>query len=1248
MRRLSSTSKKQPPPPSPAPPKAKRRPSLSVAAKAGSLLYKERIGVARAADEENDEEDEVVVVHATCNEWQVGLAGAQAPDTWDELEAWESALDRAKATEIMREFLLKRYGPDKPCAPNLLVVVEAEQLQHDGATRLREVMLSSSPRASSPRPRTASDAQLAPVLSGVETWVRWAKDEVGFQNVVLIDSRHASLFEHKQLTSLEVNVTRDDGASILAVCHGFAVAEGAASWGSASGEDERCDALGAALAKVAARVPTDARRELASKIYVSGSLVDAALGSDRERAARRVDAAVTAAIFGDAQTPAEVKVMLPAARRYSSWIGASAMCLLDATKRAWTPAGLATLRPVDRRRFFDATAQAPTDGQSYWTSMLGAFHAADEDDLRSVDVALPAASIDRDDEEMRRELRGLNSTSDPTPDLDFLRAPRPSGPLWLWDLPPRLAPRSGDRPALPTRKSACRAVDDAPSAPKEDMLADADAGPKNLVHRRETPARRDSAVVVVEASASTCDEKTETTLADKIYAHRDDREAVLKAVDDLAAGRLFSCAQIYALIERTPSIKTRVAIVERLGPRATDPEHGAAIVDGFKYDTDKVAVKTIFADAARLKSMGKRFASPSKPARMPARGRAGPGRGGRPGRRGGRRSASAPPGGALPTEPAPPPTKPAKPPTKPAKPPLAPAKPLPAPAKPQPDAVVDVKNSETPPPPPSQSRSPPTNPIKTANGRVTTSKYEPQRRSSTTHNPLAARKPKNGKLSDAKNGRTKDVVNETIKEDEEQALPVPPVTKKAPPVALTKEVPPVAFTKEVPPIALTKEVPPIEEPLDETAQIDEPPEHPPSRLPPAQQPIPNGSIGIVSPQVIVGGRRFSRQSSNVFAKTPKVRSKSQPVVESHSHTPKRVSSRVDNPLAGPHIVSSATAKTTARPARGAAAAKVASLLKEHEDEQQAVGARTTAQKRGVVQEGAHAPKRSSRVTANPMRSPQPKSLATPTRALSPHARRFLAASMPRAKAFTPRLPRRSSSQPPPRGDYDDYDETSVEEGVFLPSSFDDAEIPYEPMPPPGYEPPPESSPRDDDLSPASIRDASLSDVQPVALIDDLRDSAKKLKQELDEARIDEQSPQPQRRVQFDVDPNSFDELLDPQVQQLIESRVAARVEAELETQRALHEAEITALQKRHIGMLYLIDKESYKLQNEYAEARRHIHHLTQLLSEERAALAVAREEIDYLRSTGATGRAEPEAVAIAREFESCVFASSFGLLLERL
>ena len=52
------------------------------------------------------------------------------------------------------------------------------------------------------------------------------------------------------------------------------------------------------------------------------------------------------------------------------------------------------------------------------------------------------------------------------------------------------------------------------------------------------------------------------------------------------AGKLFTCAQVADYMETTPSIKTKLSMVEVVLARVSNPKEGSQIVDLFSYAND--------------------------------------------------------------------------------------------------------------------------------------------------------------------------------------------------------------------------------------------------------------------------------------------------------------------------------------------------------------------------------------------------------------------------------------------------------------------------------------------------------------------------------------------------------------------------------------------------------------------------------------------------------------------------------------
>lgn len=118
----------------------------------------------------------------------------------------------------------------------------------------------------------------------------------------------------------------------------------------------------------------------------------------------------------------------------------------------------------------------------------------------------------------------------------------------------------------------------------------------------------------------------------------DGNNARLAHLESNVEGVLFSCAQLKRMMEITPSVKTRLRMVDIIGPRVTDPKRSAEIIELFRYSEEKAHATQVL--RAREQLVGRdTFGSASLSATGAAGGRGAPGRGlrGRGGRgRGGR------------------------------------------------------------------------------------------------------------------------------------------------------------------------------------------------------------------------------------------------------------------------------------------------------------------------------------------------------------------------------------------------------------------------------------------------------------------------------------------------------------------------------------------------------------------------------------------------------------------------------------
>ena len=106
----------------------------------------------------------------------------------------------------------------------------------------------------------------------------------------------------------------------------------------------------------------------------------------------------------------------------------------------------------------------------------------------------------------------------------------------------------------------------------------------------------------------------------------DGNNARLAHLESNVEGVLFSCAQLKRMMEITPSVKTRLRMVDIIGPRVTDPKRSAEIIELFRYSEEKAHATQVL--RAREQLVGRdTFGSASLSATGAAGGRGAPGRG---------------------------------------------------------------------------------------------------------------------------------------------------------------------------------------------------------------------------------------------------------------------------------------------------------------------------------------------------------------------------------------------------------------------------------------------------------------------------------------------------------------------------------------------------------------------------------------------------------------------------------------------
>ena len=60
----------------------------------------------------------------------------------------------------------------------------------------------------------------------------------------------------------------------------------------------------------------------------------------------------------------------------------------------------------------------------------------------------------------------------------------------------------------------------------------------------------------------------------------------LEALESGKAEFMFTCTQLLAILDITPSVKTRIAFIDILAPRLTDPKDAPKVIALFSYAED--------------------------------------------------------------------------------------------------------------------------------------------------------------------------------------------------------------------------------------------------------------------------------------------------------------------------------------------------------------------------------------------------------------------------------------------------------------------------------------------------------------------------------------------------------------------------------------------------------------------------------------------------------------------------------------
>ena len=107
----------------------------------------------------------------------------------------------------------------------------------------------------------------------------------------------------------------------------------------------------------------------------------------------------------------------------------------------------------------------------------------------------------------------------------------------------------------------------------------------------------------------------------------DDNKARINYLDKAKRGYLFNCKQLHDMVMITESLKTRIAFIDLVCPRITDPQTmSQAFVDMFRFEDDKAKVEAAF--KARLETVKASAFTAKGGSALAGGGRGGGGRGG--------------------------------------------------------------------------------------------------------------------------------------------------------------------------------------------------------------------------------------------------------------------------------------------------------------------------------------------------------------------------------------------------------------------------------------------------------------------------------------------------------------------------------------------------------------------------------------------------------------------------------------------
>mmetsp|Transcript_19432 Transcript_19432/g.29515 ORF Transcript_19432/g.29515 Transcript_19432/m.29515 type:complete len:1313 (-) Transcript_19432:240-4178(-) len=565
----------------------------------GTLFAEMGYKLTKVVSEEED--DDILVIRPSGTQWQIGLAGSDSPE-------WECPVTlgadenddrcdiRGHGKEMLRHYL-NDCRTNKTVPPHALIVVDAIDLM-----LLKEE-------------NNAKRETLDTLEKRCDQVREFAIRDIGFTSIVILDAKHATLYEHAARTSLVVDVT-SHGIGTLGVWCGHVLPQThlAQDWGDSN---DKCATVGALIKRALEAAPIDTRGDLANAVYLSGIEVPS-LGEDRQV----VGAAVLAGFSPSLIPQGRAKVVYPKLYASSAWIGGSLVAALDEASYAFDP-NHRTQPDKFEQGCFDASLQYPKTRDTYWAALLADAATIEIENADKVETAVSKRSLDTAaaQAELKLSLQERDNGKEPKPFRPFIKRPVKTGPWWLvksWGEKPQLAPTPKDYDPTTQDDDSIQRIRE---RKKKATATESSKSPDTPKHHAAVEA---NAIAATESEFASFRQETKNRCAQATDTN--DLETFQEDIETRATRHLFSCTQIAALVADAPTVRLKLCIVDTLAGRCHDPSRGSCIVDLFTMaDTKQKAAACL---AARDKDLKRAKAASSNRSSLLGSSR-GRGRGGR-------------------------------------------------------------------------------------------------------------------------------------------------------------------------------------------------------------------------------------------------------------------------------------------------------------------------------------------------------------------------------------------------------------------------------------------------------------------------------------------------------------------------------------------------------------------------------------------------------------------------------------------